>query len=568
MTNLQWTPLLLEFYHSLPKDRQDEWLEQRYLCDNSFYYYCLNIADSSYSLGAPASTDIHKPIMDFWQDPTIKRKGCAMGRAWRKSSYLTCEYSIWRYCQNHEIRILIASQKEDKSKEFVGYVKDKILSSQRLRYYYPELQIINKEYTIANPYSRKQVLLPRKGKFIEPTLQAIGITGGAQGGHYDLILPDDLIGEKGMESERIRADAMRWFDNVDELCVEKDHTKPNGSDIYVVGAHWANGDLNCYIQDSYPIYQWMIAPALKDSTIKNRRNIVFIQNPNVKEDESNWPEEHRSEDYWDMRANPEKRAIFYAQHQNNPRQADEFNKIDIEWLRYYYLIEKENEKYIKCEDDGEEFKISYIPKKGIIDPGGFAETEPLSKTSNNAILVAGQPYQTIKKFVLHTWAGKPKDPDVFVGEVFSANKEWNVEQWKIETYQAQEYIKRDLQKKARDKKLRFFIASLDKEVSKDAKHARIQNLIPVIKNGEIYVHRNMRKLIGEIEGYPSRLTKDLIDALAWWVMVFATRQPIDPTERDMDEPRIPEEGRSKITGYTILPPLLICSSLLPFLFVL
>ena len=223
------------------------------------------------------------------------------------------------------------------------------------------------------------------------------------------------------------------------------------------------------------------------------------------------------------------------------------------------MIKKDGETYIKCEDDGKEFRLSEIPKKGIIDPGGFAETNPLTKGSNNAIFIAGQPYQTIRKFALHTWAGKPKDPDVFVKEVFDPNQEWKVEQWKIETYQAQEYIKRDLQKKAQDthylKKLgikgtfRFFIASLPKEVSKDAKHARIQNVIPSIKNGEWYVHVNMKRLIAEWEGYPQRLVRDLIDAMGWWHQIFATREPLNPNDYYDDDSPIPDEGRSSITGY-------------------
>ena len=195
------------------------------------------------------------------------------------------------------------------------------------------------------PWGATECEFPRLGHYSEPTFRAIGITGGAQGGHYDHAQPDDIVGEKGMESKLILQDAMRWVDNAEELLVDPDINSPTGSTLTYVGTHWGPGDIGQYIQNKYKEYKWMIVPALKDNKLKDSENITWVQNEDSENGESNWPEMFSTKHYVDMQANPEKRVVFWSQHMNNPR-LDDLVTFDTSWLRYYRWEEKDGYRWM------------------------------------------------------------------------------------------------------------------------------------------------------------------------------------------------------------------------------
>jgi hypothetical protein len=113
----------LIFYESLIPEERDEWLFERTACDSSLYYFVVQMGGYSVKAGGDASLAIHKPICDFWQDDSIRFKGIAMPRAWLKSTILTKWGNFWRYLQDNEARILIASQKIDLPVSFIKFIK-------------------------------------------------------------------------------------------------------------------------------------------------------------------------------------------------------------------------------------------------------------------------------------------------------------------------------------------------------------------------------------------------------------------------------------------------------------
>jgi len=324
-------------------------------------------------------------------------------------------------------------------------------------------------------------------------------------------------------------DSCRWFDNIEGLLNESDRTMPNASVIRLKGTHWLpGGDTYCYIQENFKEYKWLIVPALKDETLENTNEITYIQNPEVGHDESNWPQRNSTEHYIEMRANPETRMKFWTQHQNNPQKSTEATKIDPKWLRYYCFEPRPDGIYIVCNDDGEEFLLGSIPKYGIIDPGGFAETKMIKKGSNNAFIIGGQSRNSIKKFITFAFAGKMKDPSIFKQQVYDAHGEQSPQHWRIEVFGQQGYIMLDLQKDE-NKPPGFRIWDCPSDVGRDAKDLRMQALIPVARNGELYIHENMTKLKGELLNYPGGMTFDLFDCVGWLNQLYWTRQPKSDT---------------------------------------
>jgi len=377
----------------------------------------------------------------------------------------------------------------------------------------------------------------------------IGVGGAVQGGHFDIIHIDDLVGDKAMDSVVVLEDVFRWFDNVDELTVNPDWTSVTGSKIILVGTHWSPGDFFCYVQEKYKEYKWKIVPALKDVELIDSDNIEWLQNPNVDHGESNYPEVWTTDHYNEMKANPEKELIFWAQHQNNPQKASGLSKFDYQWLHFYRFEECEDGMYLTCRDDGEKFKLSEMNLYGMIDPGGFAEVKT-TKGSRLAMLLGGQPRGTIKKFVIWQWAGKFKTPSEMMRILFHAQKEYKPRLWQIETIGSQRYIYYDILEAKKKECPSLRIQPMKVSPQKDDKTNDITALINPIANGEIYLHENMKELIGEIKNFPHGLTRDLLDMLGKLNKFYFQRRALPKKEKwNYTELEDEGSGRSSLTGY-------------------
>lgn len=553
---MEWNETLYNFYQQLDDRDKEEWLFEREACDASLFYFIVQVGGSVEKAGGDIIPEIHKPICDFWQNPTIYRKAVFMPRIWRKTTCLTKWGSVHSYLQNNEIRILIASENEKLAARFLRWMQNQILKNERLRWLYPELQVVTPAYAKVNPWSRTECLLPRIGGYTEPTFTAIGITGAAQSGHYEIINCDDLIGEKGMESPSVMEDAMRWFDGAEDLLDVSDLNKSDPSTIKIVGTHWANGDLGHYIQNEYPIYKWIIVPALKDEDLTSKKNITWLNNPSVNQGECNFQPVFSTEYYQEMQSTPRGEIIFWTQQMNCPEKAGgALNKFDIKWLRYYRWEERDNRMWLICENDdgsdGEAFRLSEIPLYGMIDPGGFAEIKSVKRGSRNAIVIGGQPPNTTKKFITYTWAGRLKKPSMFLDEVFKAHKEQKPRVWRIEVIGAQQYIYKDILEERRLRGINLPISPLEVDNKRDAKDHNIQALMNPMSNGEVYIHRSMRDLIVEIQNYPHGLTVDLLDMAGKLNHCYWSRRERESVEviRMREEDSYQEQGRSPYTGY-------------------
>ncbi len=554
---MKWNDILHAFYEQLfPKDRE-RWLFERTACDTSFFYFITHIIDPCFGTTAPpASLEIHTPTCDLWQSPLHRRKASYKPRDWRKSTYYTMGSGLWEYLQNNEHRILFASQKEKRPSDWLLWIEKQVMNNKKLRWTYPELQVVTPSWKNNHKWSSTQAELPSMYDYPDPTFQVIGITGGAHGGHHTIIYPDDLVGEKGMESEAVMEDACRWIDNVDELLVERDPSKPNPSEVRISGTHWANGDMGHYVQQKYTQYYWHITPCLKDSSLENQDHIKWIQNPNVGDMESNWPEAHSTEGYLEDMANPEREMVFWSQLMNNPGGGGSgLNKFNIKDIRYYHTEEKDDGTYLVTDDEHPKtFKESLIPWYGIIDPGGFSETKLIKKGSNNAILIGGQPTDSIIKFVRYTFAGKMQSTKKFRDMVFELHAKYALRQWRIETFAQQGYIHKNLREDALERSKSLPISPAPKnaeDVSDKAKHRRMQAVMPVMERGEIYLHVKMRKLIAEITSYPNIIGGcDLLDCLGWLNQLYWSRKKLSDMGRQYKRDYYHYlESRSSTTGY-------------------
>ncbi len=535
----------------------------RYLCDRSFFHFC-RIVGGHVNQGGDLSESVHRRICDFIQDPALHRKAYFMPRAWRKST-MGKWYDIWRYLHNHEIRVLIVSENVHLATRFHDFIQQQAIRNEMLRWLYPELAGLDKGYTRTVKWNSQESVLPRQGIYSEATYTCIGIGGAAQSGHYDLIHIDDPVGKKAMESPIVLEGVLRWIDNMSELLVNPDPESPYGSDILMAATFWSPADAGNYIREKYsPPFQIRITPALHYSAVEDTPCLKWIQHPDQPDDETNYPEnpEYSTAYYRDMMVG-EKAMVFWTQHMNMPGKSSGLTKFDKDWIRYYRFEEREDGKYVVClmpdgsvekgrDGNDEAFRVKDIPIAGMIDPGGFAETKMIKRGSRNAIVIGGQPRDSLKKFVLYTWAGRLKEPSLFIDEVFKAHEAWKPGSWRIETIGAQMYIYKDIREASKVRGIAIPMIPMPQENKKNEKDDDIQALINPMHNGEIYLHESMKELRAEICAYPNGLTVDLLDMCSklfkygyWGRRRRSEHDEIFGGQGSQEH----ERGRSSMTGY-------------------
>lgn len=567
--NFDRQAILREWYRRLPESDRAEWLAHRRACDKRLFFFIKEVGGYSPKSGGDIIPEIHGPICDSWQDPRVLRQFVFMPRFWRKTTCLTIWGNLWEYLRNPEVRILIPSEKQDTAAKWVLQIGNQVLRNARLRWLYPELQLVDDSWTKTHRWSSLYLEFPRVGIYPEATIECVGIRGASQGGHYDIISPDDLVGEKGMESELVRQDAVRWFNNIEELLIQPSMNAADPSRIHGTGTHWSPGDFGEYVQENYEEYVWHIVPCRKTIVTGKKPHVVYLNNPNVGEGESNFPAGGTTEHYVAMAANPNKEVEYWAQHMNIPTGSSKMTKFDYDWLRWYTVesrpVEGQPDKEIIVCDDGTEYDLKAVTKYGFIDPGGFAEIKLMTIGSRNAILIAGQPTNSIRKFVFEAWAGRLKETKDFLDHMFKLQARWKCRMWRIETIAAQKYIYRDIigERNRRNEAHRakgeaeepFPIMELETDVTKGAKESRIIDLIDPCSRGEYYLHRSMKDLISEYKSYPGGLTKDLVDMLGAYNREYAKRKaPLAAVARPVvrfvqrDE-GIYLDGASEVTGY-------------------
>ena len=536
----------------------------RGLCDKSFFWFVRIVGGPS--SGRDICPELFIPLCNFAQDKSIPRKFIAMPRDWLKSTVFTKWFVIWLYLQNQELRQLIVSENERIAANFLHWIEKTLLNNKKLRTLYPDkLGQINNTWVQKNRWSGTACDLPRKEIYSEPSIVAIGVGGASQSYHFDYIHPDDLVGQAAMESPVILGGVCQWFDNIEELMVEPDVTKPNPSGLLGVGTHWGPGDFFCEIQLKYlNKYQWKIVPCQKDPDYidtfpDGTPGMAWTQNEKSDRAESNWPEYKNTEYYRKKQAEDE--ILYWSQHMNDPHRASGLTKIDGAWFRFFHFEDRNGIKFVVCDDPvtdenkriiHPEFRLSSIRLFAIIDPGGFAETKMIKRGSNNAIVIAGQAPDSIKKFVVWAWAGKEKDPDKFMDIIFNAHKEWNPVLWRIETFGGQDYIMRHIMLERKKRGSTLKIAPLPKDVTKDIKDNEIQALIPPIANGEYIFHKPTQgMLLSELKNYPGGLTNDLADCLGKLNKYcgFTRTKKKESTNRNTIDFRNILEGKNEWTGY-------------------
>jgi hypothetical protein len=151
-----------------------------------------------------------------------------------KSTIASVAYPLWRLSKDKNLRILIDSQTLDQSTVFLNGVKSHIERNERFRDIFGDWKHI--------PGWEKESIeiAGRDSRLRDPSIRVGGINKPVTGGHYDIIIADDLHDQKNSQTEEQCKKVIEHWQLLFPILA------PQG-EMIVIGTRWSPFDLYGWI---------------------------------------------------------------------------------------------------------------------------------------------------------------------------------------------------------------------------------------------------------------------------------------------------------------------------------
>ena len=162
-----------------------------------------------------------------------------------KTEIFVVSYPLRRICDNSDIRILLISKTKAEAVKSIGVVKTELENNDLLHHDFGNLSNTGTRLEGQSAWRENIIYCKRKRAGRDPTMEAVGIGGQITGGHYDIIILDDVEDDENTRTSERMQRIIEWFQGT-VLQLREPWTK-----IIVVGTFkTAGGDLYEYIRDN------------------------------------------------------------------------------------------------------------------------------------------------------------------------------------------------------------------------------------------------------------------------------------------------------------------------------
>lgn len=425
--------------------------------------------------------EFHEEVCHFITDRKNKKKLVLVPRLHLKSKLITIGYSIQQIIKNPQVRILIYSATWTMAVDLNMNIQKKLQSCKRIHEIWGDPTVGSKEW------SQDKTRLA-KNETRDPTITAAGIDNNLVGGHYDIIIMDDVVNRANISTqEQIEKVIQRYKDSLDLL--------ETGGQLIIVGTRWHDSDL----------YGWIMDPG-NDIVHSYEVMIKTAYEGNIgtgEEFRALWPQKFSREEL-QMRLREEGWAHFSAQYLNNPVPEENaiFKKF---WFQYY---------------EPGDMRGKLLNKFLVIDPA----LSTAKDADFTAMVVVGvDEYGLI--YVLDIVRARFSPHDI-IEKMITFASEWNIHDIGIEMVAFQKTLAYSLREHPLFKKRPFHITEV--KPNDRTKEYRIRGLQPLYENGKIYhnkAHANTIYMEDELVRFPLGAHDDIIDAFSYALdLIFPAKQ--------------------------------------------
>jgi len=498
MRNRAWN----DFYFFAKYVLQNELMEEqphRELCD-----LLTAGVEKSFLLGFPLA-----PVNLTSQRASLK-KLIMLPRGTFKSTVATQSLSIWLLWHNQNLRILLDSETLGNAKIYLAGIKSQIANNEVLRAVCTNDKgkyLLEPDYKLAGGFTEDQIYLKYRTKvgLKEPTIFCSGIDNARTGMHVDVVFMDDVVSERNVGT-------------VTQLEKSYDHYKLSRSLLDPGGLHIIIGT-RYHMADMYG----QLIELHKADDPDDIDSMSIIVHPAIsKEGELYFPR-RLTEKFLDEQRKTQGSYIYSCQYMLDP--IDEMNavfkKSDVQ---YYDVIPNERivTKFIAVD-----FSLSVSQTSDSFSAVCIGITDKQEVYVLDYVLERLTVRQQMAR-IIEFWQKNNGD-----GKVRSVG---------IEVYAAQKALKFQLQDEMKRCGVHFRIIPLTHGVTSKEDHITTK-LQPIVEREELFIRSYMIELVNQLQEYPRVKHDDLLDALAYAVMMMkpGTYSGVKKTYR-----YIP---RSRKTGY-------------------
>lgn len=184
-----------------------------------------------------------------------------------KTELFVVSYPLRKLCQNPNIRILIVKNTKQAAMKVVSAIKIQLERNERIKAFYQPYWRAEFGYDdICNADSREKegqstwgadrIYVKRTLISLDPTVEAVGVGGAITGGHYDIIILDDVEDPARLKTDEAYLDQIEWYTGT-ILQLREPWTK-----VVVVGTFKrASGDLYELVRNN-PMYSATIQASI------------------------------------------------------------------------------------------------------------------------------------------------------------------------------------------------------------------------------------------------------------------------------------------------------------------
>jgi len=316
-----------------------EYFRQLGLVNLWFFLKYIAGHDGPYNL---MNDSLHLSMCNFRQSKAATcpgaRAAAFIPRGMSKSTIFTHGANTWLLTRNPDLRIVVVNAVKEKAVEFMRMTKNTIEAGQMYGELYPECV----PQRGAERWNMDEIVMPnRSRRFTEPSVATRGITGAAEGGHFDLENIDDPIGLEALDSNYQSAagveQAKKWLDTNMYALLDSWKT----SQIMFVNTRFAVDDPGQdLINDCKEVFGF---PDEEIVPVKGGRWSIYYRQA-MEEGKSIYPEKFPLEDLEKMASDPEKRWTWITQYMNKPTKSGlaEFNQYEIKLARIEYSVDEQD----------------------------------------------------------------------------------------------------------------------------------------------------------------------------------------------------------------------------------
>lgn len=380
--------------------------------------------------------------------------------------------------QNPNIRILIANQIWDKSREMLSEIKQHLERS-NLKHLFGDFH--------SDQWNLDSITVKQRTKALkEPTITTTGVGAESTGGHYDLIILDDLVGLQNYFSKELRDRTFAFYRSMKNLM------EPGRGQIVVFGTRWHLDDLYAQIIEIESKYYDIVVREIEENG-----KIIFPKKFNLQFNPSSKSWEYSQEptrDYIEYLKTTMPLWEFSAQYRNNPIDADSAD-FKVNQIKFYDPSQKHPSNLI-----------------GIVDPAAS-----LSKSADfTAMGVMGQ-YDSRMIRVAWAWHGKVI-PQELINKIFEMVQMFNLNTVLVEAFAYQKTLKHYINEEMRKRNQFFSVTEIGRAGMRQDnpinKEARIRRLQPFFEQGLIEIPPGCDWLKEELLSFPRGRHDDGLDVMA------------------------------------------------------